>query len=586
MSAQANTSTSFHFYEKIYLQIIALLSIIALLYFATINFQLTQYDDSFFTEASENWLQHSKHFSDAFTKSVFGSDASKSDSYYRPILLVSFYLDEWIGQGSLKTYHITNLLLHAVNVLLLLFLFRKLKFKSNISFWFALFFAIHPALVQAIAWIPGRNDSLLTLFALASLLLLIDHLRTNSFPLLLLQLLFFELALLTKETAVLLPVLYLFLWYSMSNETDKSRKFPWLQTASWLMFIVAFFIVRTSVIGSANELPLAYSLENFLANLPALLIYTGKMLLPFNLSTFPILSDSTLLFGILTLIATIVVVYFTKGKNKMMIALASFWWILFLLPAILRTSSDYESVFLEHRIYFPLIGFLLLWAQTSVVNKSIGSESISYIVNPSLTILFGALAFFHRENYRDEEHYWSSAVQHSPDASYARRALGNYYFFMHQPEQAQLQYAMALQLNPNLPEVRNNLGRIAMNRGDFKIAEEYLKQEILLHPDSYMTYYNLGLVKMNQKVFDSAEFYVRKSILMNPDYMDSQNDLAVIMAMEGKFEDALKQSIQLLEENPDYYPAKKNLKLILSIWNDSQKVNYYQGLLRQKGITY
>jgi len=44
---------------------------------------------------------------------------------------------------------------------------------------------------------------------------------------------------------------------------------------------------------------------------------------------------------------------------------------------------------------FPLIGFLLLWAQTSVVNKSIGSESISYIVNPSLTIAANALRTGH-----------------------------------------------------------------------------------------------------------------------------------------------------------------------------------------------
>ncbi|MBX7139705.1 MAG: tetratricopeptide repeat protein [Chitinophagales bacterium] len=585
MNKTGNTSNQKNFYDLLPLQWLVLAAAVLVIYFPTINYQLTQYDDAFFTESSAKWLKQSGNISDAFTQGVFSDPASKSDSYYRPMLLLTFYFDEWIGGSSLKAFHITNIIIHLLNVLLVLLLFRKLKFSSPVSFWMAMFFAIHPALQQAVSWIPGRNDSLMTLFALCSIVSLLEYRTRAGLGFLAAHIVSFALALLTKETAVLLPLLFVIIWLLPANSSQTNSIYR-IFIPSWVILIAAFFVLRKSVLGSTVGLPFAYTVQNFLENVPALLLYAGKMLLPFNLSTLPTLKDDTLIFGILTVIMTIAAVWFTKNKTRLLLLLACTWWVVFLLPAILRISVNYESVFPEHRLYFPLIGFLLLWAQTDAVKKGITAPGISFITIPIIVVLFSIFTFIHRPEYMNEEKYWTSAVTHSPGSSFARRALGNYYVSKGLFPDAQLQYATALMLNPELPEVRNNLGRLALNRAEFEIAEKYFRQEIARYPNSFTAYYNLGLVKMNQKQFDSAEFYVRKSISINPGYFDSKNDLSVILAMEGRFEEALLQSIALLEENPEYYPAKKNVKLILNVWNDPEKVSYYRDLLKQKGITY
>lgn len=585
LSKKENTPHTKGFYGQAARQWLLLAAAVLVINYPTINYQLTQYDDAYFTESSKQWLKQSGDISDAFTKSAFGSQGKETDSYYRPLLILSFYLDEWIGNSSLKAYHVTNILLHLANVLLLFLLWGRLGLGPPLRFWFALFFAIHPALQQAVSWIPGRNDSLFTVFALVSILSLLEYKTKGGIVWLLAHVAALAAALLTKETAALLPALFTFLLL-LPEKYERLRKDLLILLPAWVMLIALFFIARRAVLGSVTAIPLDYSLQNFITNLPALLLYIGKMLLPFNLSTFPTLNDSSLIFGIITAIATIAAVWFTKKKNRTLVLLACIWWIAFLLPALIRTSSHYESVFLEHRMYFPLIGFLLVWAQTDVASKGITAPGISFITIPVIVALLGIFALVHRSEYMNEEKYWTSAVRHSPGSSFARRALGNYYVSKGLFPDAQIQYATALMQNPDLPEVRNNLGRLALNRAEFEVAEKYFRQEISRHPNSFTAYYNLGLVKMNQKKFDSAEYYVRKSIDINASYTDARNDLSVILAMQGRFEEALLQSISLLEENRDYAPAKKNVKLILNIWNDQERVRYYRNLLQQRSITY
>ncbi len=114
--------------------------------------------------------------------------------------------------------------------------------------------------------------------SLASLIYLAEYIENRKLSSLVLHLSFFLLALLTKETAVLLPVLFvismkLFRRYKTGVEETSGLKkpFDFQIMASWLVLIVVFLLIRKAVLGSSVGLPFTYTVENFIKNLPALL---------------------------------------------------------------------------------------------------------------------------------------------------------------------------------------------------------------------------------------------------------------------------------------------------------------------------
>ncbi|MGB3075333.1 MAG: tetratricopeptide repeat protein, partial [Chitinophagales bacterium] len=276
--------------------------------------------------------------------------------------------------------------------------------------------------------------------------------------------------------------------------------------------------------------------------------------------------------------------YASKNLRHNYLLLAVCWWLLFLLPAILRTSDEYESVFLEHRLYFPLIGFLLLWLETDLLKKFNWSSVKSKIIAGAIVLMFSALTFINSKNYKDEFSYWSRAVSTSPDASFAHRSLGTSYFTSGKTAEAEKEYLLAMQLNPALKEVRNNLGRIYLNNGSIEKAATLFNEELKINPESAVTYYNLALLQLNQKKLQEAENLIRKSLSFDPEYLDAQNDLCVILAMQKRYEEAIQMCIQILEKHPDYASARQNLLLIFKSWADPEKTSYYKKVLQQKGI--
>jgi hypothetical protein len=147
-----------------------------LLYFKTLAFRLTYFDDNLLIQNNYWFLKDSANIIRAFRESVF---MSSDDTFYRPFLTLSLMLDAHLGGFSLAIFHLTNICLHAISAILVFVLFEELSFGRKLSFLAAMVFAVHPALSQAVAWIPGRNDSLLALFVLAAFICFLRFVRTG-----------------------------------------------------------------------------------------------------------------------------------------------------------------------------------------------------------------------------------------------------------------------------------------------------------------------------------------------------------------------------------------------------------------------
>jgi len=176
----------------------------------------------------------------------------------------------------------------------------------------------------------------------------------------------------TKESAVFLPLIflfYIFLWRKEKLSLLKKineNKFP---IFLWIIIIVFYMIIRKSVLSNTAGMPLAYTISNFFNNLPALIQYIGKMLLPINLSTMPVLKDVPLYYGIIVILLTSFLIWKSKTKNIRHVIFGILWMLIFLAPSLLRTSNTIETLFLEHRLYFPIIGFIIIWGETDFIKK-------------------------------------------------------------------------------------------------------------------------------------------------------------------------------------------------------------------------
>ena len=141
-----------------------------LLYARTVLFKFVYLDDNSLILDNFFFIRRLSNIAAAFRNDVFIS-SSFADAYYRPLLTTSFILDAQLSGQSPVLYHLSNIIYHIIASMLVYKLFKTLKIKKDTSLILALVFVVHPVLTQAVAWIPGRNDSLLTIFFISSFLL-------------------------------------------------------------------------------------------------------------------------------------------------------------------------------------------------------------------------------------------------------------------------------------------------------------------------------------------------------------------------------------------------------------------------------
>ena len=193
----------------------AVLALVPLLLFGrSVSFDYVRADDVDLIAGNQAFLADLANAPSVFTRSYFEIDGELTDleTYYRPLVVLSFMLDTQVGGGDPATFHATNVALHTAVVLLLFSLALRLGAARVPAFMSALLFAVHPLTAQAVCWIVGRNDILLALFAVASLIGLDAALRGSRWgaPL---HVAAFALALFTKETGVvLLPAYGVLVW--------------------------------------------------------------------------------------------------------------------------------------------------------------------------------------------------------------------------------------------------------------------------------------------------------------------------------------------------------------------------------------
>ncbi|HEY2798527.1 MAG TPA: tetratricopeptide repeat protein [Thermoanaerobaculia bacterium] len=522
-----------------------------------------------------------------FTTQYFGGPPGTGTAY-RPILLLSFALQWWIHGGEPLAFHSANVLLHAAATLLFAALLLRLGASPPLAVGAGLLFAVHPIHVEAVTGVVGRGETQSAVlgfaFLLASLRFVDARSRGRRGRWLLLALVAYALASLTKESAAVAPALLMLCLMARDPETRGlsvarrawnalRRGLPvYLGSAAVL---AATFVVRARVLGGPLRAAGTgiFALENPLAPLPwperarnacdLFFRYLGRMAFPLRLSSdesvwsIPLLPPRALLgWACAGLLCLLVILSVGRLRDRSVPAFGFLWLCLASLPTA-NLAFPTGTIFAERLAYWPSAGFCLIAAAWIVGS----ARFLADVTGARVAVLAAcALAFSVRTVIRNpvwdgDEALFSNMVRVSPDS-----AKAHYDFAYMSAEKGDLRtalahYTRATQIYPGYWDAWAGRGRMERELGDFAASEAAYAESLRLAPFAENGYFGVGMARESLGDLPGAERAYRDGLRGHPQSLPLAFRLALVLSAEGR-PGALHAFHRALAIEPGSLPAR------------------------------
>ncbi|MBI4990504.1 tetratricopeptide repeat protein [Candidatus Gottesmanbacteria bacterium] len=457
-------------------------------------------------------MQDIRNFPKYFTSNMIAG-AGKVSNMYRPVLTLSFAIDYFLWQGIPFGFHLTSIILHAANSILIFFLIYKLFKNRFVSFLAAIFFIVHPIQSEAIAYASGRTDPLYTFFALIALLLSASLIQQNKTNILkyAATIFLFILSLLSKETAIILPILLLLIIL-----TQKDNKKIYFRRI--FFFLLPFFLIdavyiflRLTVLNFANTLNF-YQIDNpYSTNLWVRLFtftrvffeYLSVIIFPKNLIFARDIQYITNAFNpwvFASLIISIVLFSLSiKFFNKNKLFFFSFSWF-FITIAPVSGIIPINSIITEHYLYLSSISFFIIFAYvfSKLMNLSnLAIKFFSIVLFLLIIIVFSIRTTIRNFDWKDGITFYTASLKQSPWHIPMRHNLAMTLADKGEYDVAINEYKTLISLSDVYPQVHHNLANAYQKLGKYKEAEKEYLTAIKMDPNFYFSYY--ALVDLYQK---------------------------------------------------------------------------------------
>ncbi len=430
-------------------------------------------------------------------------------------------------------FRIINILLHFGSTCLIFVIFSILA-KKNIAIFTALLFAVHPILIESVAWISGRPYSQYGFFFLASFLcyLLFYKQEKNNPKLFWLSVLFFFLAVLSCEKAVALLAIFPLYELAFGNFVKTYKKlWPFLFIT---IVFVAEYLSRTSQ--RMSDLNTQYysdtgGLYNPLTQIPiAISSYLGLIFWPNNLTLYHSeMAFSTGIYLICLLVFLIFggLIFYGWKKNKFI-----FFWLAFFFISLAPTLTPLKVSWIvaERYVYIGTLGILATVAFffNRLLEKFPTKKTWFYSFFAIIILLLSVRTIVRNIDWDSEDNLYLATAKTSPSS----------------------------------PVNHNNLGDVYSRRGDNEKAMEEFKKAITINPRYGDAFHNLAITYQNMKKFDEAIFNFQEAVKYNPTLWQSYQNLAAIYYTQGDYQKAYEALKKSAEINPADTKLQENLKMI------------------------
>jgi tetratricopeptide (TPR) repeat protein len=529
---------------------------------------------------------------------------------WHPLTWISLATDYAIWGLNPLGYHLTNMLLHAANAFLVVFLVIKLlemikqrtakktrlaEFLTDRTIFITggtagLLFGLHPVHVESVAWIAERKDVLCAFFFLLTIIAYANYVKgldvkaerqKSLLPFFnrqyLVTGLFFALALLSKPMAVTLPVVLLILdWYPFQR--IRTAKTFWYSFVEKLPFFVLSLISSVLTIlaqqsgGAITDLERVPFLTRVLVAAKALIAYLWNMFWPLKLLPFYEYNPKSISFGSPEyLFAIVLVLGITTASiviaKKQKLWLAAWGYYIVTLAPVIGIFQVGSQLMADRYTYLPslapffLVGLLAarITEQVNTANKQraiarvvIGTAAVSVMVFLSyLTVRQIAV-------WKDNVVMWSYVIEKDPAAVAAYRKRGAFLQKKGQLDKAIQDYNAQINLEPYDGETYYDRGMIFQKMGQMEKAMEDYDKAISLNPRIPGAYNNRGVIHTITGAFDKAADDFSRLIALKPNHAGAYNNRGFAYFRMGQYGNALEDYNKSLSLDPNYAAAYVN----------------------------
>jgi Tfp pilus assembly protein PilF len=444
---------------------------------------------------------------------------------YRPLPMFTYLLNNLLFGTTPVSFHIVNILLHAINSWLVFILIKYLTSDRKIALISFLLFLVHPIHTEAVSLIVGRAELLVFLFSLLMLYFHLNHrYRRTSFC--------FLMALFSKEIAVMtLPLLFYIQWVR-ENKFPNIKKYFYYIVPMGIYFVLRFITLGKYIFYARaldyieNPLPFVSIQERIFTAFKVLYLYVEKLIFPLELTNDysynvikiiqnPFQSHESII-GILLFMLLVLAVIIPRSKNTP-VALAA---VFFLLPYLLISNFVLAvgTIMGERLIYFSSLGFILFitYILVKLSKKSEGWNESVWIIFVIILTLFSIRTVIRNEDWINNDKLYSSNLKNHPEGFLTQLYWGTALLGKNQIEEGKKHLFAAQQIYPNNSKLIITFGALAEIEHQDGLAEKYYKEAISKYDLAIEAYAKLGHLYFKQEKYELSAENLLKAISLYP----------------------------------------------------------------------
>lgn len=514
-------------------------------YACTIGYDYV-WDDPYLIDRARSALA-SGDISKLFTSSFYVKTLS-SARYYRPVMLATLLGEISLTGGVPWFSHLVNVLIHALNSLLVYLLLRRILRHGKGALAGALLFAVHPVHAEAVTGVSNRMD-LLALTLLLPLAIWWSHPGPEEAPdgpaLRLSVMASFSMACLTKETAFMLPIVLLGWEIHRRRPPDRNTvvKLLYVFSVSFAVFLLRWIVFAREMAVSAGGtikagalLP-AVPLSRILMDL---LVNTRLAVLPFpSRSQW---AGSDLSFEWTTILASLffaVLVVWAFRRCPRPAALGLIWWLFFTLP-VLGFVNLGQVVAAERYAYIPSVGLVMIvGGLVATLPAPVLDRKLIKNLAVAAFVVLGIGAAFHTRAMKNEITLFRKVAATNPGFATVHLNLGAALAREGRIEEALQSYEAAEAVVPGWSDVAFNRGNLLYRIGRYEEAVEDYRLVLKNHPEDWEAELNLGNAYLALGRTGDAAGSFRRAAVLNASSGKPLVALGALAHRQGEFEQAV-----------------------------------------------
>jgi Tfp pilus assembly protein PilF len=480
---------------------------------------------------------------------------SFDEANWHPLTWLSHALDWQLFGQNPAGHHYINVLLHALNAVLLFWVLWRATGSTGRSWVVAALFALHPINVESVAWVAERKTILSMLFLLLALGAYGWYVRRPSIGRYMAVAALFACGLMAKPMVITLPFLLL-LWDYWPLQRAQSfarlalEKIPLLALSAASAVVTVRAQRAGNAVGSMVEYPLSMRMENAAISYVR---YLGKALWPSGLSPQYPYPEGVLKWeaiGASVVLLAITILVCTAGKRRRYLAVGWFWFLGTMVPMIGLVQVGSQAM-ADRYAYLPFVGLFILicWGLADWAGEKAAAKIALAVAGCIVLLALSAVTLRQIAYWSDNVTLWAHAVAVTPGSFIAEDNLGGALLTEGREEEAMPHFRAAAALDPIDPMSGLNLAAYAQRQGHAQEAVDQYAKVLTMTRDprlraTALSDMGYALRDLGDSVHAEASF--RAAVNLRPRTLRAWLGLGLTEQKSGNYAEAIKDYAQVL----------------------------------------